>query len=83
MFHVLNVDYIATIVISFWLFMPTNQPEEKLEYEDFVWLTVTSLKDFLKLRGLKQRGIKVELVTRAFGAYYSVENTCMQKPSPC
>ena len=49
--------------------MATNQPEEKLEYEDFVGLTVTSLKDFLKLRGLKQSGKKVELVARAFGAY--------------
>ena len=42
--------------------MDTNQPEEKLEYEDFVGLTVTSLKDFLS-------GKKVELVARAFGAY--------------
>ena len=48
--------------------MATNQPEE-LEYDDFVELTVGSLKDFLVLHGLKQTGKKVELVARAFGAY--------------
>ena len=49
--------------------MATNQPEEKLEYEDFVGLTLAFLKDFLKLRGLKQSGKKNELLARAFGAY--------------
>ena len=55
MFHVLiiSLKIILRLVILRWLFMATNQPEEKLEYEDFVGLTVTSLKDFLKLRGLK------------------------------
>ena len=48
--------------------MATNQPEE-LEYDDFVELTVGSLKDFLVLHGLNQTGKKVELVARAFGAY--------------
>ena len=48
--------------------MATNQPE-KLEYTYFCGLTVTSLKDFLALRGLKQTGKKVELVASAFGAY--------------
>ena len=37
--------------------MATNQPE------------VSSLKDFLALRGLKQTGRKAELIARAFGAY--------------
>ena len=49
--------------------MATNQPEEQLEYDDFVGLTVGSLKDFLALRGLKKTGKKVELVVRGFGAY--------------
>ena len=71
MFYVLiiSLKIILRLVILRWLFMATNQPEEKLEYEDFVGLTVTSLKDFLELRGLKQSGKKVELVARAFGAY--------------
>lgn len=46
-----------------------RQAEETLQYEDFVNWTVTSLKDFLALRGLKQSGKKAELVARAFGAY--------------
>ena len=37
--------------------MATNQPE------------VSSLKDFLALRGLKQTERKAELIARAFGAY--------------
>jgi hypothetical protein len=45
--------------------MATNQPEEKLEYEDFVGLTVTSLKDFLKL--LKAEWEKVQLMAGAYG----------------
>ena len=48
--------------------MATNQPEEKLKYDDF-HLTVSSLKDFLAFRGLKQAGRKAELIARAFGAY--------------
>ncbi|XP_046864652.1 uncharacterized protein LOC124459175 [Xenia sp. Carnegie-2017] len=49
--------------------MATKQPEEELKYEDFLHLTVSSLKDFLALRGLKQTGKKAELIARAFGAY--------------
>ena len=49
--------------------MATNQPEEKLKYDDFLHLTVSSLKDFLALRGLKQTGTKAELIAQAFGAY--------------
>ena len=60
--------------------MATNQPEEKLEYDDFVGLTVGSLKDFLALHGLKQTGKKVELVARAFGAYeLGIPNTHQSK----
>ena len=44
-------------------------PEEVLQYDDFLGWTVSSLKDFLSLRGLKQTGRKSELVARAFGAY--------------
>ena len=46
-----------------------RQAEETFEYDDFLSWTVTSLKDFLALRGLKQTGTKAELVARAFGAY--------------
>ena len=46
-----------------------RQAEEVLQYEDFLGGTVSSLKDFLSLRGLKQTGRKPELVARAFGAY--------------
>ena len=49
--------------------MATKQPEEQLQYEDFLHLTVSLLKDFLALRGLKQSGRKAELIARAFGAY--------------
>ncbi len=49
--------------------MATKQPEEQLQYEDFLHLTVSSLQDFLALRGLKQSGRKAELIARAFGAY--------------
>ena len=37
--------------------------------EDFLHLTVTSLQDFLSLRGLSKSRKKDELVPRAFGAY--------------
>jgi len=47
----------------------SKQPEETLEYEDFLSWTTTSLKDYLALRGLKQSGSKSELVARAFAAY--------------
>ena len=40
-----------------------------LEYDDFLHWTVSSLKEFLALRGLKQSGLKAELIARAFGAY--------------
>ena len=46
-----------------------RQAEKTFQYYDFLSWTVTSLKDFLTLRGLKQTGTKAELVTRAFGAY--------------
>ena len=49
--------------------MATNQQEETLEYDDFLHWTVSSLKDFLALRGLKQSGLKAELISKAFGAY--------------
>ena len=45
------------------------QAEEVPQYEDFLGWTVSSLKDFLSLRALKQTGRKPELVVRAFGAY--------------
>ena len=64
--------------------MATKQPKEQLQYEDFLHLTVSSLKDFLALRGLKQSGRVAELIAREFGAYeldvpkkYTQEN--MQK----
>ena len=50
------------------ILMP-RQAEEVLQYEDFLSWTVSPLKDFLSLRGLKQTGRKPELVARAFGAY--------------
>ena len=46
-----------------------RQAEEKLEYQDFFNFTLTSLRDFLALRGLKQTGKIAEHVARAFGAY--------------
>ena len=46
-----------------------RQAEEVLEYDDFLGWTVSSLKDFLSLRGLEQTGRKSELIARAFGAY--------------
>ena len=46
-----------------------RQAEEKLEYQDFLNWTLTPLKDFLALQGLKQTGKKAELVASAFGAY--------------
>ena len=38
-------------------------------YDDFLAMTLSSLKDFLSLRGLNQGGKKAEIVARAFGAY--------------
>ena len=49
--------------------MATKQPEEQLQCKDFLHLTVSLLKDFLALRGLKQSRRKAELIARAFGAY--------------
>ena len=46
-----------------------RQAEEKLEYQDFLNFTLTSLRDFLAVRRLKQTGKKAELVAKAFGAY--------------
>ena len=42
-----------------------RQGEEVLEYDDFLDWTVSSLKDFLSLRGFKQTDRKSELVARA------------------
>ena len=42
---------------------------KEYKFEDFLHLTVTSLQDFLSLRGLSKSGKKDELVARAFGAY--------------
>jgi hypothetical protein len=49
--------------------MATKQPEEHLQNKDFLHLTVSSLQDFLALRGLKQSRRKAELIARAFGGY--------------
>lgn len=38
-----------------------RQAEEVLQYKDFLGWTISSLKDFLSLRGLKQSGRKPEL----------------------
>ena len=46
-----------------------RQAEEKLEYQDFLNFTLTSLRDFLAVRRLKQTGKKAGLVAKAFGAY--------------
>ncbi|PFX16729.1 Uncharacterized protein K02A2.6 [Stylophora pistillata] len=61
-----RIKYNSRIFMSYS--MP-RQDEETLEYEDFVHWTVLSLKDFLALPGLKQTGLKNELVSGAFGAY--------------
>ena len=45
--------------------MKPQQREEVLEYDDFLDWTVSSLKDFLSLRGFKQTDRKSELVARA------------------
>ena len=42
---------------------------KEYKFEDFLHLTVTSLQDFLSLRGLSKSGKTDELVARAFGAY--------------
>ena len=39
------------------------------KFEDLLHLTITSLQDFLSLRGLSKPGKKDELVARAFDAY--------------
>ena len=49
--------------------MSVQPQNESHTYDDFFGMTVSSLKDFLSLRGLSQSGKKVELVARAFGAY--------------
>lgn len=43
--------------------------KEHYTFEDFLHLTVSSLQDYLSLRGLSKSGKKEELVARAFGAY--------------
>ena len=42
---------------------------KEYKFEDFLHFTVTSLQDFLSLRGLSKSGKEDELVARAFGAY--------------
>ena len=42
---------------------------KEYKFEDFLHLTVTSLQDFLSLRGLSKSGKKDKLVARGFGAY--------------
>ena len=42
---------------------------KECKFEDFLYLTVTSLQDFLSLRGLSKSGKKDELVAKALGAY--------------
>ena len=68
--------------------MSVQPQKETYTYDDFFGMTVSSLKDFLSLRGLSQCGKKVELVARSFGAYelnvpikYSQEeiNTALKK----
>ena len=61
---------LLAILEHFSTFLPMpRQAEEKLEYQDFLNWTLTPLKDFLALQGLKQTGKKAELVASAFGAY--------------
>ena len=61
-----------------------RQAEEVLQYDDFLGWTVSSLKDFLSLRGLKQTGLKSELVARAFGAYELLSSLkCLVCQMPC
>ena len=38
-------------------------------YDDFLGMTLSSLKDFLSLRGLSQGEKEAEVVSRAFDAY--------------
>ena len=42
---------------------------KEYKFEDFLHFTITSLQDFLPLRGLSKSGKKDELFARAFGAY--------------
>ena len=51
--------------------MGTEQSDESLSYEDFLNWTLTTLKDYLRFRGLKQTGPKVGLVAQAFRMYES------------
>ena len=43
--------------------------DENYHFEDFLHMTLSSLQDYLALRGLSKSGNKAELVARAFGAY--------------
>lgn len=45
------------------------EEKEHYTFEDSLHLTVSSLQDYLSLRGLSKSGKKEELVARAFGAY--------------
>ena len=49
--------------------MSDEHGDDKLTYEDFLNWTLTTLKDYLGICGLKQTGPKAGLVARAFGAY--------------
>ena len=42
---------------------------KEYKFEDLLGLTITSLQNFLSLRGLSKSEIKDELIARAFGAY--------------
>ena len=49
--------------------MPVLLQKSTYMYDDFLTMTLSSLKNFLSLRGLNQGGKKAEIVARAFGAY--------------
>lgn len=58
-FYNFNVGGIGKISVL----MP-RQAEEVLQYDDFLGWTVSSLKDFLSLRGLKQTAFRKDKKTR-------------------
>ena len=49
--------------------MPVLPQKSTYTYDDFLAMTLSSLKDFLSLRALNQGRKKAEIVARAFGAY--------------
>ena len=58
-----NSDGLGRVLFRF------KMARKEYKFEDFLHLTVTSLQDFLSLRGLSKSGKKDELVARAFSAY--------------